>query len=96
MVRHAKKAGEFYGLKVLLDADFKIGRSWAGELQAPDNAPIIDETTFLPTPSAPPQKADQPSTVPAHQVNQGTTPERDFPRTTVGVAATEPPTTSQS
>ena len=31
MVRHAKEPGEFYGLKVPLDAEFKIGRSWAGE-----------------------------------------------------------------
>ena len=31
MVRHAKAAGEFYNFKVPLDADYKIGRSWAGE-----------------------------------------------------------------
>jgi DNA polymerase-1 len=31
MVRHAREAGEFYGLKVPLDADFKVGRSWANE-----------------------------------------------------------------
>jgi DNA polymerase I-like protein with 3'-5' exonuclease and polymerase domains len=31
MVRHAKEPGEFYGFKVPLDADYKIGRSWAGD-----------------------------------------------------------------
>jgi DNA polymerase I-like protein with 3'-5' exonuclease and polymerase domains len=31
MVRYAKEAGEFFGLKVSLDADATIGRSWAGE-----------------------------------------------------------------
>jgi DNA polymerase I-like protein with 3'-5' exonuclease and polymerase domains len=31
MVRHAKEAGEYFGLKVPLDAGATIGRSWAGE-----------------------------------------------------------------
>jgi hypothetical protein len=31
MVRNAREPGEFYGLKVPLDAEYKIGRSWAGE-----------------------------------------------------------------
>jgi DNA polymerase I-like protein with 3'-5' exonuclease and polymerase domains len=31
MVRHAKEPGAFYDLKVPLDAEFKIGRNWAGE-----------------------------------------------------------------
>jgi DNA polymerase I-like protein with 3'-5' exonuclease and polymerase domains len=31
MVRHAKEAGEFYDLKVSLDAVYTIGRSWAGD-----------------------------------------------------------------
>jgi DNA polymerase family A/AAA domain len=31
MVRHAKEPGEFYGFKVPLDAEYQIGRSWAGE-----------------------------------------------------------------
>jgi len=31
MVRHAIEPGEFYKFKVPLDADFKIGRSWAGD-----------------------------------------------------------------
>ena len=31
LVRHAKEAGEHYGLKVPLDAEYKIGRNWAGE-----------------------------------------------------------------
>jgi hypothetical protein len=30
MVRHARQSGEFYGFKVPLDAEYKIGRSWAG------------------------------------------------------------------
>jgi putative DNA primase/helicase len=29
--QHAKEAGEFYNFKVPLDAEYKIGRSWAGE-----------------------------------------------------------------
>jgi DNA polymerase I-like protein with 3'-5' exonuclease and polymerase domains len=32
MVRHAKEPAEFYKFDVPLDADFKVGRSWAGEL----------------------------------------------------------------
>ena len=31
MVRHAREAGEFYELKVPLDAEYKIGSSWAGD-----------------------------------------------------------------
>ena len=31
MVRYAKEPGDFYQLKVPLDAGFRIGRSWAGE-----------------------------------------------------------------
>jgi hypothetical protein len=31
MVRHAREPAEFYGLKVPLDAEYKVGRSWAGE-----------------------------------------------------------------
>ena len=31
MVRHGKEAGEYFRLKVPLDAEFKVGRSWAGE-----------------------------------------------------------------
>ena len=45
MVHWAKEAGEHYKFKVPLDADYKIGRSWAGEpLDAPTK--IIEE--FLP------------------------------------------------
>ena len=47
MVRHAKEPGEFYGLRVPLDAEYKIGRSWAGEpiegATAADTASIIPE-----------------------------------------------------
>jgi DNA polymerase-1 len=38
LVRHAKGAGEPYGFRVALDAEFKVGRSWAGE-------PIINNAT---------------------------------------------------
>jgi len=31
MVRHAKEAGEHYKLRLPLDADYNVGRSWAGE-----------------------------------------------------------------
>ena len=41
LVRHAKEPGEFYGLKVALDADFKICRNWAG-------APIEDVAADMP------------------------------------------------
>jgi DNA polymerase I-like protein with 3'-5' exonuclease and polymerase domains len=32
MVKHAKEPAEFYGFKVPLDADYKIGKSWAGNV----------------------------------------------------------------
>jgi hypothetical protein len=32
MVRHAKEPGEFYKFKVPLDADYTIGKSWAGNV----------------------------------------------------------------
>ena len=35
LVRHAKEPGEFYKFKTPLDADYKIGRSWAGEAIEP-------------------------------------------------------------
>ena len=31
MVRYAKEAGEFYSLKIPLDAEYTVGRNWAGE-----------------------------------------------------------------
>jgi DNA polymerase I-like protein with 3'-5' exonuclease and polymerase domains len=47
LVRHAKEPGEFYGLKVPLDADFKICRNWAGEpiksAAQSEPAPIIPD-----------------------------------------------------
>jgi DNA polymerase I-like protein with 3'-5' exonuclease and polymerase domains len=43
MVRHAKEAGEFFGLKVPLDAGATIGRSWAGE---PLNGAEVCETVL--------------------------------------------------
>jgi len=30
LVRHARKAGEPYGFRVPLEAEFKVGRDWAG------------------------------------------------------------------
>jgi DNA polymerase I-like protein with 3'-5' exonuclease and polymerase domains len=30
LVRHAQKAGEYYGFRLPLEAEFKIGRDWAG------------------------------------------------------------------
>ena len=44
LVRHAREAGEHYGFRVPLDAEFKIGRDWAGTpLESPaaaESAPI--------------------------------------------------------
>src|SRR5262249_11968483 len=31
LVRHAKEPGEFYNFQIPLDADYKVGRSWAGD-----------------------------------------------------------------
>jgi DNA polymerase I-like protein with 3'-5' exonuclease and polymerase domains len=39
LVRHARKAGEHYGLKVPLDAEYKIGRNWAGDPISKSNGP---------------------------------------------------------
>jgi DNA polymerase I-like protein with 3'-5' exonuclease and polymerase domains len=44
MVKHAKEAGESYQFKVPLDADYKIGRSWAGDPadnKSNDTAPAV-------------------------------------------------------
>ena len=38
LARHARKAGAYYGFRVPLDAEFKIGRDWAGT--ALETAPI--------------------------------------------------------
>jgi RecA-family ATPase/DNA polymerase I-like protein with 3'-5' exonuclease and polymerase domains len=48
LVRHAKEAGEHYRLKVPLDAEYKIGRSWAGETTASATAPIAETIVNLP------------------------------------------------
>ena len=46
LVRHARKAGEPYGFRVPLDADFKIGRDWAGTaLATAPSAPLPIVTT---------------------------------------------------
>jgi hypothetical protein len=52
MVRHAREAGEFYNFRVPLDADYKIGRSWAGE--------AVDGKTGAPQP-APTRPKESPS-----------------------------------
>ena len=45
LVRHARKAGEPYGFRVPLDADFKIGRDWAGTaLATAPSAPLPTAT----------------------------------------------------
>jgi hypothetical protein len=49
LVRHAREAGEHYGFRVPLDAEFKIGRDWAGtalepsEITSEEPAPITSE-----------------------------------------------------
>jgi DNA polymerase I-like protein with 3'-5' exonuclease and polymerase domains len=59
MVRYAKEPGEFYGLKVPLDAEYKVGRSWAGEpldtaQEGERHGKINDHATIAI--SSPPQK----------------------------------------
>jgi DNA polymerase I len=49
LVRHAVKAGDPYGFRVPLDAEFKIGRSWAGE---PLREDFIAETADIASPHA--------------------------------------------
>ena len=39
MVRHAKEPGVFYDLKVPLDAEYKIGKTWAGD-DVPEITPL--------------------------------------------------------
>ena len=50
LVRHAKEAGEHFGLKRWLDAEFKIGRSWAGE--PPNTEPPAPPAPLVPEPAA--------------------------------------------
>jgi hypothetical protein len=45
MVRWAKEAGEHYKFRCALDADYKVGRSWAGDVDAPIEAPSIAPAT---------------------------------------------------
>jgi hypothetical protein len=42
LVRNAKEPGSFYGFKVPLDAEFKVGRSWAGDSDASPPSPDIE------------------------------------------------------
>jgi DNA polymerase I-like protein with 3'-5' exonuclease and polymerase domains len=56
MVRHAREAGEFYNFRVPLDADYKIGRSWAGDAvngKAAEPRPAISP--------APPTQPEEPA-----------------------------------
>jgi DNA polymerase I-like protein with 3'-5' exonuclease and polymerase domains len=53
LARHAKEAGEFYGFKVPLDADYKIGRSWAGE-PVEVSAPAHSAPSIIPEPALEP------------------------------------------
>jgi DNA polymerase I len=47
LVRHAREPAEFYGFKVPLDAEYKIGGSWAGDAKGDEAQPVtqadIDE-----------------------------------------------------
>ena len=44
LTRHAKEVGEHYGLRVPLAAEYKIGRSWAGEPVDVGAEPVTPET----------------------------------------------------
>lgn len=73
MVRHAKEPGGFYSFKVPLDANYKIGRNWAGEpledtaqgltanTEKPDEADTCDNlfptNPIQPTPAQPTRSA---------------------------------------
>jgi DNA polymerase I-like protein with 3'-5' exonuclease and polymerase domains len=66
LVRHAKAAGEHFGLKVPVDADYKVGRNWAGEPikdAAPAEAAAIvlastDAASIVPAPIEMPETMD--------------------------------------
>jgi hypothetical protein len=47
LVRHAREAGTRYGFRVPLDAEFKIGRDWAG---TPLDAHAAPATAITPPP----------------------------------------------
>ena len=55
LVRHARKAGEHYGFRVPLEAEFKIGRDWAGTAIAtlsPSALAIAQEPNPIPAGAA--------------------------------------------
>ena len=64
MVKYAREPGEFYGLKLALDAEYKISKSWAGEpgpsASKPPNEPPNEPPSEPPVEpmSALPPKAD--------------------------------------
>jgi RecA-family ATPase/DNA polymerase I-like protein with 3'-5' exonuclease and polymerase domains len=47
MVRWAKEAGEHYEFEVPLDADYKVGRSWAGEIPTNKATEIASPTAHI-------------------------------------------------
>src|SRR5262249_7786826 len=53
LVRHAREAGGHYGFRVPLDAEFKIGRDWAG---TPIDGALSSPPPVAPAPE-PPQSA---------------------------------------
>jgi DNA polymerase I-like protein with 3'-5' exonuclease and polymerase domains len=55
LVRHAREPGEFYGFKVPLDADYKIGSSWAGEPIEPTAKLVPAGTDSSPDANAAPE-----------------------------------------
>ena len=47
MVRYAKAAGEHFGFKCSLDADFAVGKSWAGEISTNKPAKIASPVVHI-------------------------------------------------
>jgi DNA polymerase I-like protein with 3'-5' exonuclease and polymerase domains len=69
LVRHAREPGEFYSFKVPLDAEYKIGRSWAGEPLADaqvDIEPTIAADDTENSEPGGPDRANEPATDNGH------------------------------
>jgi RecA-family ATPase/DNA polymerase I-like protein with 3'-5' exonuclease and polymerase domains len=61
LVRHAKEAGKYYDLKVPLDAEYKIGTSWAGESSDhPKTEPIVEVSEIPPAVTTPKSEIVEP------------------------------------
>jgi DNA polymerase I-like protein with 3'-5' exonuclease and polymerase domains len=58
MVRHAKEPAEFYGFKVPLDAEYKVGKSWAGDV-----VPAKEGTVSKPAPKPKAAPAPEPEEI---------------------------------